>query len=353
MEETCKWVGFTQLDSRHTSSTHTSFENQEKNDRHVCSEQMLCSKAREVLGISTPQSNRQLGWHWWGFEKAISYHQWSVLWQTVHFVLYLQEYASTALLEWEKIESSNGKLGRGKKLLWTRLKSESASLLTLRAFRNFLGPDCDAQSGMVEEFKTIVPISHLIAYHGHWFHIPFHNSAAVISAWSTIWYTSKSYVHPLIQTGGKYVHQMSKRGSDPLPLLNDSCLLFKEFTPKWNEWHRALYQPTSEIVEHLKKQALSIVLHNMFVCVSRQLEDILPGGRFHNADAQLRADTSTFPKDNLSAECQHSVVWMHTSLVTQQDSALSWHYGAWREKYSSRLPGGNDQGISNYTRVKV
>lgn len=111
-------------------------------------------------------------------------------------------------------------------------------------------------------------------------------------------------MHPSIQTGGEYVHRISKRGSDPLPLLNDSCLLFKEFYPKRNEWHRALYQPTSEIVEHLTKHALSIVLHNMFVCVSRQLEDNLPGGRFHNADAQLRADTSTFPKDNLSAECQ-------------------------------------------------
>lgn len=40
-----------------------------------------------------------------------------------HFVLNLQEFASAALLEWEKIESSNGKLGKEKKLLWTRLKS--------------------------------------------------------------------------------------------------------------------------------------------------------------------------------------------------------------------------------------
>eukprot|EP00057_Strongylocentrotus_purpuratus_P020165 XP_011674639.1 PREDICTED: uncharacterized protein LOC105443312 [Strongylocentrotus purpuratus] len=84
-----------------------------------------------------------------------------------HFVLNLQEYASAAILEWEKIKSSNGKLGREKKMLWTRLKSKSASLLTVRTFCNFLGPDCDAQSGMVEEFKPIVLSSHLIAYRGN------------------------------------------------------------------------------------------------------------------------------------------------------------------------------------------
>ena len=268
-----------------------------------------------------------------------------------HLVLNLQEYASAALIEWEKIESCNGKLGREKKLLWTRQKGESASLLAVRSFCNLLGPDCDQQSGMVEEFKAIVPSSQLMAYRGNRFHVPFHNSAAVIYHTEhfhelcasldpkregnmfikclkedlkddvivagiramgiigqhislPVMKMVESDIH-VMDTDVYYTRLHSKIGqwmNDPTPLLNDSCLLFKEFPPKRNEMHRALYQTTTEDVEHLTKQALSIVLHNMFVCISRQLEDHLPGGRFHNADAQLRTDTSTCPKDNLSAE---------------------------------------------------
>ena len=49
-----------------------------------------------------------------------------------HLVLNLQEYAASALCEWEKIEAEDGKIGREKKLLWNRSKSESASLIILQ-----------------------------------------------------------------------------------------------------------------------------------------------------------------------------------------------------------------------------
>ena len=76
----------------------------------------------------------------------------------------------------------------------------------------------------------------------------------------------------------------------------------RNFHPREMNYIRAFYHPTSATIEQLTKQALSIMLHNMFVCVCRQLEDHLPGGRFHIVDEQLRTDASTCPKDNLSAE---------------------------------------------------
>lgn len=48
-------------------------------------------------------------------------------------VLNLQDYAGAALYDWEMVESSGGKIGREKHLLWKR-KSESATLLSVRQY---------------------------------------------------------------------------------------------------------------------------------------------------------------------------------------------------------------------------
>ncbi len=42
-------------------------------------------------------------------------------------------------------------------------------------------------------------------------------------------------------------------------------------------------------------------MHNLHVCISRQVADHLPGGRFHNAE-DLREESATCPKDNLAPE---------------------------------------------------
>ena len=89
---------------------------------------------------------------------------------------------------------------------------------------------------------------------------------------------------------------------DPSPLVADTALLFEDFPPEKNEVHRSLYAETTANIEQLTKQALSIFMHNMLVCVSRQVADHLPGGRFYNADEKNRQDSVTCPKDNLSAE---------------------------------------------------
>ena len=89
---------------------------------------------------------------------------------------------------------------------------------------------------------------------------------------------------------------------DPSPVVNDSTVLFPEFPPVRNELHSSLYAPTSASIEHLTKQALSIIFHNFLVCIVRQVSDHLPGGRFHNASDEIRQQTSSCPKDNLSAE---------------------------------------------------
>ena len=85
-----------------------------------------------------------------------------------HLILNLQEYASAALNEWEKIESGDQKIGRKKKLLWNRSKNASASMLTVRTFCDLLGPDCDAQSGLTEEFKSIVAMCIELATQKGW-----------------------------------------------------------------------------------------------------------------------------------------------------------------------------------------
>ena len=245
-------------------------------------------------------------------------------------------------------------MGREKKLLWSRGK-ESATLLTVRSFCNLLGPECDEQSGMVEEFKSILKThhqcsSHLQSYRGNRFNVPLYNSAAVfhhrqhfntlcasldakheenmfvkclkldleddiiLAGMRAMGIISQHITTPLMQMVKSDIHildtdsfytrlhqKLQEWMMDPSPLINDSTVLFTEFPPSKNDLHRSLYEHTTENIEHLTKQALSIVMHNLLVCVSRQLRDHLPGGRFHNAP-HLREETSTCPKDNLAAE---------------------------------------------------
>ncbi|XP_072048132.1 uncharacterized protein [Amphiura filiformis] len=100
-----------------------------------------------------------------------------------HLVLNLQEYAASALNEWEKVESGGGKLGRERHILWNR-GNESASLLAVRSFCTAFGPDADPAAGY--DFEFIVHLedkfeerSHLQEYRGNRFNIPFENSTAV------------------------------------------------------------------------------------------------------------------------------------------------------------------------------
>lgn len=99
-----------------------------------------------------------------------------------HVVLNLQEYAGSALSDWEVVEADGAKLGREKHLLWNRGK-ESATLLAVRTVCEAFGPDANAQAGAPIEFSDsldrIGEKSRLIAYRGNRFNVPFENSAAV------------------------------------------------------------------------------------------------------------------------------------------------------------------------------
>ena len=60
-----------------------------------------------------------------------------------------------------------------------------------------------------------------------------------------------------------------------IPFENGADVYYHHFVPKKNPLHHALYDTVSEEVEFNTRQALSIVLHNMHVCIVRQLEDHL------------------------------------------------------------------------------
>ncbi|XP_072040335.1 uncharacterized protein [Amphiura filiformis] len=272
-----------------------------------------------------------------------------------HLVLNLQEYAASALFEWEIIEAGENKLGREKKVLWSRGK-ESATLLTVRSFCNLLGPECDEKSGMVEDFKSILTThhnqskSHLQSYRGNRFNVPFHNSAAtyhhkqhfstlvasldqkreenmfikclkldlqddiILAGMRAMGIICEHITTPLMQMIESDLHILDTDKFytrlhqkvldwmiDPSPLVNDSTILFPEFPPVRNELHHSLYETTSGNIEHLTKQALSVIMHNLHVCIIRQLQDHLPEGKFYNAE-HLREETTSCPKDNLAPE---------------------------------------------------
>ncbi len=63
-----------------------------------------------------------------------------------------------------------------------------------------------------------------------------------------------------------------------------------------------MYEVVSDEVETNTEQAISIILHNIYVRIMRQLEDHLPGGKFHMASDTLRGETKTCPKHNVASE---------------------------------------------------
>ena len=69
-----------------------------------------------------------------------------------HVILNLQEYAGAALYDWENVETSGGKVGREKHLMWNRGK-ESATLLAVRSVCEAYGPDGNPQAGAPVEFS--------------------------------------------------------------------------------------------------------------------------------------------------------------------------------------------------------
>lgn len=89
---------------------------------------------------------------------------------------------------------------------------------------------------------------------------------------------------------------------DPQELLDDSAVMFDDFIPVRHDVHISLYATTDQDIEFFTKQAVSFILQNMYVCIKRQLEDHLPGGKYNDGGDDLRQETSTCPKDNVAAE---------------------------------------------------
>ena len=70
------------------------------------------------------------------------------------------------------------------------------------------------------------------------------------------------------QTSSYYSHlheSVSAWMVDPQPLMDNSALLFENFVPPRDNLHQALYNTVSEEIEFSKQQAMSIVLHNIYV----------------------------------------------------------------------------------------
>ena len=273
-----------------------------------------------------------------------------------HLILNFQEYAGVALNEWEKVEVNGEKLGREKFLNWSR--KESATFLAIRTVCEAFGPDSNPQAGSPVEFADQMELigdkCRLSAYRGNRFNVPFSNGAAVyyhhhhghvqqviktLPMHKQKNQLTRSVVHDLedkviiggiramgilnchitqplmrmldkhdlhvMDTSKYYTHLhdcMSMWMKDPQQLLNDTAELFDDFIPQRDEIHRTLYAEVDEDVEFYTKQAISIILHNMFVCATRQLEDHLPGGKYANPTSSLVDETSTCPKDNVAAE---------------------------------------------------
>ena len=95
---------------------------------------------------------------------------------------------------------------------------------------------------------------------------------------------------------------VTEQMEDPQQLLDDSAIMFADIPPNNDEIHKALYEATSVDIEFYTKQALIVILHNICVCIKRQLEDHLPGGKHHSVNDKIRDETRTCPKDNVAAE---------------------------------------------------
>ena len=90
--------------------------------------------------------------------------------------------------------------------------------------------------------------------------------------------------------------------TNPQDLLDDTAIMFDDFAPQKNDIHEALYADVDEDTEFNTRHAVSIILHNLFVCITRQLEDHLPGGKYHKPGDNVIKETKTCPKDNVAGE---------------------------------------------------
>ena len=299
-------------------------------------------------------------------EKTLSkvIHNWDALSDTVktnmmtvndlycgkHVVLNLQEYAGAALYDCESVESAGGKIGREKHLLWHR--KESATLLAIRTVCEAFGPDASAQAGSPVEFndylEQIADKNRLQAYRGNRFNVPFANGAAayyhhhsghiqevyktltsnkqknqltrsvmydlqdkiVVGGIRAMGIINSHVTLPLMRMLDKHeitvmdTSQYYCRLHDcvrtwmiaPEPLLDDSAIMFDD------DVHKSLYNHVDDEITFNTKQAIGIILHNMFVCIVRQLEDHLLGGKYHKPEGSIIKETRTCPKDNIAAE---------------------------------------------------
>ena len=255
---------------------------------------------------------------------------------------------------------SDGKLGREKHLLWDR-KKESATLLAIRSFCNCYGPDADEAAGYPFEFKVHLDDKfqkpcYLQEYRGNRFNIPFKNASAVffhkdhmlslfntfdesqknklvksvmydltdnvvLSGIRAMGLLEKQVTTPLMDMLDSSIHVMDTSQYytrvydkvkewmiDPTQLLVGEVVLFEDFPPNKDEQWDALFAPVSAEVEDFTRQCLVIVCHSLCLCMTRQLADHLPNGRFFEADARIRRETQNCPKHNLAPE------WLFSAL---------------------------------------
>ena len=111
---------------------------------------------------------------------------------------------------------------------------------------------------------------------------------------------------------------------DPSPILNDSALLFPEFPPAKNDVRKSLYTVTTESIENLTKQALSIIFHNFMVCITR-LHLMKFDSKQHPA-LQIIYQQNGFSQGwiilSQNAKCKYRCFRGNTPMGSQQDESV-------------------------------
>ena len=281
-----------------------------------------------------------------------------------HLVLNLQEYAQSALYEWEEVETNSGKLGREKHILWNRGK-ESATMLAVRSICLCFGPDADPQSGHSFEFSVHLEDvyedrSRLQEFRGNRFNIPFENATAayyhlphlktlihsypeaernrlmksclwdiednvIIGGMRAMGLLERQLTSPIMQMLDSSIHVMDTSAYyqrafdkikqimvDPTEVMHGQLTLFANFPPVKDKLWDSLFRPVTEEVEDMTRQALIIIAHSLGLCMERQLKDHLEGGKFHTACQRVRMETEHCPKHNLAPE------WLFSQLDRKQ-----------------------------------
>lgn len=99
-----------------------------------------------------------------------------------------------------------------------------------------------------------------------------------------------------------YLHDYIRKWMlDPNESPADTGILFSDFPPLQDEVHNALYAEADEETE-FNTRVVSIILYNIYVCIVRQLEDHLPGEKYHKPGQALHKETKTCPTNNVAAE---------------------------------------------------